>query len=268
MEKRIFIVPHDFTDAGDIALKQAIIISKQTQAEIALVHIINKKDELNTAEAKLKAILDKNQKITWIKIKGHVIKGSIFSSIGKFAESINATAIIMGTHGSVGMQKVFGSFAIKVLISTHIPFMIVQKNTELKNIKKILFSINPTSESLQIMSFVVNIAQIFKTEVHIIAEKTFDKKHAMKIKNNLKVISKHLKLNNIIFHLDLIDSKKSWDESIFDYAQKINADLFAYSYDSDRFLASNNKFTQSIIFNKLNLPTIIINSKSIFNLYF
>ena len=50
----------------------------------------------------------------------------------------NAVAIIMGTHGSKGMQKVFGSFAMKVIISTTVPFMIVQDNSEIKNIKNIV----------------------------------------------------------------------------------------------------------------------------------
>ena len=58
----------------------------------------------------------------------------------KLAEQINASAIIMGTHGAKGMQKVFGSFAMKVIISTGVPFMVVQENAIIKDFKNLVFS--------------------------------------------------------------------------------------------------------------------------------
>ena len=36
------------------------------------------------------------------------------------------------------MQKVFGSFAMKVIISTSVPFMIIQDNSEIKTLKNIM----------------------------------------------------------------------------------------------------------------------------------
>ena len=83
-----------------------------------------------------------------------------------------------------------------------------------------------------------------------------------KIKANLLGLAKRLEKMNVKVKLDLLDSEKDYIESINEYSKKINADLLAYSYDSDRFFASNDKFTQSIIFNTMNLPSIIINSKT------
>jgi nucleotide-binding universal stress UspA family protein len=259
MSKRVFVVPHDFTFTADNALDHAINLAKQIDGEIALVHIVNKKEDIADADAKLKAII---KSLPEANATTHVINGSIFTDIGKFAEEKNAVAIIMGTHGSKGMQKVFGSFAMKVIISTSVPFMIIQDNSEIKTLKNIVFSINTTIESLQIVSFARNIAKMFDSTIHIIGQKESELHKVKKIKSNLMGLAKQLGKMNVKCKLDLLDSDKDYFASMAEYAKAVDADLLAYSYDSDKFFASNDKFAQSIIFNELNLPSIIINSKS------
>ena len=120
MSEPTFIVPHDFTFTADTALNHAINISKQINAKVAIVHIVTKDSEINEAKQKLQNLI-KNHPEQNIEMNAHVIQGSIFTDIGKLAEELNASAIIMGTHGAKGMQKVFGSFAMKVIISTTVP---------------------------------------------------------------------------------------------------------------------------------------------------
>ena len=261
MAERIFIVPHDFTFTADTALNHAINISKQINARVALVHIVNKASEINEAEEKLLNIV-KNHPEKNIEMNTHVIQGSIFTDIGKFAEKLDASAIIMGTHGAKGMQKVFGSFAMKVIISTTVPFMVVQDNAEVSTLNNIVYAIDSSLESLQIASLAGNIAKFYNSKVHIIAEKEADKKYASKVKMNLTALSKKLNNLKVNHHLELIDSKSTWLESIKDYAKKVNADMYAIGYDSDRFFASNDKFAQSLLFNSEKIPTLIINSKN------
>ena len=259
MSKRTFVVPHDFTYTADNALDYAIKLAKQVDAKIELIHIVAKEDEILTTEKKLASIAG-NFPHSDISCKS--IHGSIFTDIGKFAEQNDAIAIIMGTHGSKGMQKVFGSFAMKVIISTSVPFMIVQDNSEIKNIENILFPIHTTLESLQIVSLAGNIAKMFDSTIHIIGQKESEIGRVKKIKANLMGLAKRLEKMNVKCKLNLVDGETEYFDSISEYSKKINADLIAYSYDSDRFFASNDKFAQSIIFNKQNLPSIIINSKS------
>jgi nucleotide-binding universal stress UspA family protein len=259
MSKRVFIVPHDFTFTADNALDHAVNLSKQINAQIALVHIVAKENELDSAKLKLDSIVNSFPDAD---IFSHVIHGSIFTDIGNYAEEKNAVAIIMGTHGSKGMQKVFGSFAMKVIISTSVPFMIVQDNSEIRNIKNIVFSINTSIESLQIASLAGNIAKMFDSTIHIIGQKESELHRVKKIKSNLLGLAKQLSKMNVNCKLDLIDDDKDYFVSMSEYAKSVNADLLAYSYDSDKFFASNDKFAQAIIFNDLNLPSIVINSQT------
>jgi nucleotide-binding universal stress UspA family protein len=262
MSEPIFIVPHDFTFTADTALNHAVNISKQINAKVAIVHIVTKDSEKNEAEQKLQNLI-KNHPEQNIEMNAHVIQGSIFTDIGKLAEELNASAIIMGTHGAKGMQKVFGSFAMKVIISTTVPFMVVQDNAEVNTLNNIVYAIDSSLESLQIASLAGNIAKLYNSKVHIIAGKETDAKYASKVKMNLTALSKKLNTLHVNHHLELIDTKGSWLDSIIDYANKVNADMFAIGYDSDKFFASNDKFAQSLLFNKAKIPTLIINSKNI-----
>ena len=267
MSEPIFIVPHDFTFTADNALNHAVNISKQINAKIALVHIISKSSEKAEAEQKLKSIINKHPDKD-IEKSTYVIEGSIFTDIGNFAEELNASAIIMGTHGAKGMQKVFGSFAMKVIISTSVPFMVVQDNAEIKNLNNIVYAIDTSLESLQIVTLAGNIAKMYNAKIHIIAEKETDIKYSSKIKTNLIALSKRMNSLHVNHHLELIENNGSWINSIMNYANTVNADMFAIAYDSDRFFASNDKFAQSLLFNQLKLPTLIINSKNITKLHY
>jgi nucleotide-binding universal stress UspA family protein len=260
MSQRIFIVPHDLTPVADKALQQAIQLSNSIESKIILVHIVQKQSEIENAEKSLQNIINSHSKHT---IEYVVKKGSIFTDIGKLADSHKATAIIMGTHGAKGMQKVFGSFAMKVIISTSVPFMVIQEGTKLKDINKICLSIEASSESMQIMSLAGNLAKTYSAKVYIIAEKEKDIKIAKKIKNNLTIISKHMQKNSVNFHLELLENNSSWDKTVQKYAASNSIDMFAYSYNSDRFLASNDKFSQSLLFNESKIPALIINAKKI-----
>ena len=119
-KERNFVVPHDFSEAANNALMQAIEIAKPSGNKVHILHVVSKENEVQEAKSKLNEILSSS---SYQNLEKHIKNGSIFNVIGEFAEEKSATAIIMGTHGAKGMQKIFGSFAMKVIISTSTPFI-------------------------------------------------------------------------------------------------------------------------------------------------
>ena len=61
-------------------------------------------------------------------------KGSIFTAIADFVnqkgvpddKKKNVDLVLMGTHGMKGMQKLTGSWALKVIVKSKVPFIVVQ----------------------------------------------------------------------------------------------------------------------------------------------
>ena len=115
MSKNLYIVPHDFTPVGDSALKYALHLGKNVHTEIMLLHVVESASELAKTNAKLEAIIAQHQLPEGVTLTKKIIEGSIFEKIGAIAKKEGAQLIIMGTHGATGMQKLFGSNAMKVI---------------------------------------------------------------------------------------------------------------------------------------------------------
>jgi nucleotide-binding universal stress UspA family protein len=263
------MVPHDFTAAGDTAVAHALNLASQAGAKISLLHIVAKDTEKQAAVDKLTQIVQGiRKKDAEIKVDAYVEKGSIFSDIGGMADSLGASMIIMGTHGARGMQKVFGSFAIKVITSTSVPFMVVQKESRIEKIERLVFPIDLTLESMQIMSIASDIAAAFNAEIHVVAKEESDATFARKLSNHLHVAEKQLTANGVKFKVNYLTSSGSMYKKIMNYCKDINSNMVAISYHTESLLPQFDTYAQNIITNDLNLPALIVNSKSVSKGYF
>lgn len=267
--ERNFLVPHDFTPVGDSAALQGAYLCKATQSTLALLHIV-KSDKLKAeAEAKLKVEKSKIQKeFPDLEVKLYVVTGNIFDDIGGTAKKLNSSLIIMGTHGAKGMQKVFGSFAIKVITNCSVPFMVVQNNITIKKLDKIVFPLGIMAESLQIMGFAGTLAKAFDAEMHIIAETQTDAKLKNKTNINFQVVGKQMNTTGVKYKMELVGGSESYFEKIMKYTEKEKADIIAIAYYNESIIPQLDRFYQNIITNEANVPSLIINSTSVSSSYF
>jgi nucleotide-binding universal stress UspA family protein len=266
----IYLVPHDFTSVGETATRHALEMARQTRGEVHLLNIVKSTGEKPEAQKKFdEAVAKLNLSASDPKVVVHVEAGNIFTDIAKKASEIRASYIIMGTHGAKGMQKVFGSFAIKVITSTFVPFIIVTEGSIPRTkIQKIVFPINSTSESLQISKFAGNKAEEFNREIHIIAPQEKDLELKRKITIYMDLVNKQLQKKNLKVITAMVEKKKAYQDAIMQYAKEQKADIIAISYHSDRLLPQLDSFAQSLITNSEKLPVLIINSKEVTSTYY
>lgn len=264
----LFIVPHDLTSVGDKALQYALFLAKPKSTTIELLHIVSDNTKIEEANSQLQSIIEKlNFPASDIEVSAHVKVGSIFDDIGKIAEEKNASLIIMGTHGAKGMQKLFGSYAIKVVTSTIVPFLVVQDSVLQNKMNKIIVPLDETKESLQIIKHVVNIARLFDSEVHIVAEKQRDPRLLQQVKIRISLVKKECQDKGVQPEVHFLEGSKSYSKKILNFAKKNEADLIALAYYSSSIFSLNNH-VQSLLTNDENLPCLIVNSKLLSKLYY
>ncbi len=268
MSHNLYIVPHDFTVVGDSALNYAINLGKKVKTEIQLVHIVSDKAKLVAAKQKLEKIVLSLEKSATIEFTTKVVLGNIFEDIGKLAKKEGAQLIIMGTHGVTGMQKIFGSNVIKVVTSSEVPFLVVQKETKINDVKRIIVPIDMTKESLQIANLAGDLSNIFGAEIHVVAEKQSDEIFSRKLANRISLVRDQYEERKIQCTISLINTSGSYHKKVVDYAKNNQGDFIALSYHSESMLPMFDTFAQNLVVNELKLPCLIINSKSASNLYF
>lgn len=268
MSKNLYLVPHDFTIVGDSALNYAINLGKKVRTEIQLLHVVSDKTKLISSKQKLDKIAQATPVNSTIEITTKVVVGNIFEDIGKLAKKEGAQLIIMGTHGLTGMQKIFGSNVIKVVTSSEVPFLVVQKNTKINEVKRIVVPIDLTKESLQITSLAGDLAKIYDAEVHVIAEKETDEILSRKLTNRISLVKDQYEDRSVKSVVNLISSSGSYQKKVIEYAKSNQGDFIALAYHSESLLPMFDTFAQNLVVNELNLPCLIINSKSASKLYF
>lgn len=268
MSKNLYIVPHDFTAVGDAAVNYALHLGKHVHTEIQLLHLVSSKSEAVKANLKLDEVARRFNPPAGVEITKLVREGSIFEDIGKIAQKEGAQLIIMGTHGSTGLQKLFGSHAMKVVTSSDIPFLIVQKDTPLNEIKDIVVPIDLTKESLQIVNIAGDMAAIYGAAVHVIGEKQNDELLSQQMKNRILIVKNQYDERKIPCHVEFMKGGGSYQKKIMTYCKEKSIDLVAIAYHSESLLPQFDTFAQSLITNENKLPCMVLNSKLASALYF
>ncbi len=259
---------YDFTAVADEAIQYALHLGKHVNTEIEVLHLADSKPAGMKALPKLEKAIQKFTVPSGVELKSAVRVGSIFEDIGKIAHKQGAQLIIMGTHGMSGMQRLFGSHAMKVITSTDIPFLIVQKQTPLKEIKNVLVPIDLTKESLQIVNNAGDIARMYDATVHVVGEKQTDDLLSQQMKNRILIVKNQYEEREIKCTVEYLTDSGSYQKKILKYCKENDIDIIAIAYHSESLLPQFDTFAQTLITNDLKLPCLVINSKQASALYF
>ena len=259
-----YFVPYDFTDATDDAFHYAIKLAKTAgRGEIILGHIVKKKDSSSNAEKKLAAVIDKLPADEKAMCTHKVMEGDIINDLPKMAEMVDASVIVMGTHGSHGMQKVFGSYALKVVSNSHIPFIITQENEKDTEINDIVMPFSFQRESVQVTKFAASLAEKFNATIHLVGYRGNDEWLLRDMKTNQAIVRKHLTEHGINYNMITLPGKKSYEKELMEYAKVVDADLIAAAYFPQGIRALFNSFLQEMIMNDQRIPVITINAPEV-----
>jgi nucleotide-binding universal stress UspA family protein len=263
MQKPIYLVPCDFSDKFESALRLGIDLAEYNKGSVMTIHIVSKKSEKIEAKQKLKKVLaelkDEERKL----VEYRVLVGDIYDDIAKAAEVLNVALIVMGTHGAKGMQKLMGSHALKLVNSTSSPFMITQGNKYIDKMKNIVFPFSHEKESVQVASFTAGIAKQFGSKVHLLGYHDKDSLIESKMRSNLLLLKSYFTEQKIDFEIVDIDKTKDFEEELIQYAQKIDADLFAATFFSSSLIKGVSGFLQSLIENEYSIPVLTVNSEEL-----
>jgi len=267
--KKLIVVPWDFTDVAESALAHAVKIGRMVGNDICLLHIVDAGKGVK-AEGEKKALLrhvaDEAAKKHNLKITSHIAKGSIFTSIAEFVNSSEANLVVMGTHGMKGMQKLTGSWALKVIVKSKVPFIVVQEPPADQNrYHNIVFPIDFRVENKEKMGMAIFMGKYFDSKVHILKTTTNDKALKTKINRNLNFAVKYLIQNNVEYEIHDVSRGKLAQHTI-DFAQKINADLILIVTTknitfADYMVGASEQF---IIANSSKIPVCCVNPRASF----
>ena len=263
----IILVPTDFSEVCENAINHAAVLAEFLKYKLSILHVVNqetksylKKENLNVSdlEEKLKAIAD-NVKKRYIVDTDYIIKeGSIFEIIGDVAQLIKANLIVLGTHGITGFQHITGSFALKVITSSPVPVIVVQKKHFDKGINKIILPLTSDAGPWEKTKWAAYIAKQFDATIHI-----FQIKDETELNRVTKITTDFFDENDVKYELKLPERGGSYTDEVIYYAAGISADMIMIMTNPDKKFAKFllGSYDEQIIFNTPQIPVMCINPR-------
>ncbi|MFZ0471006.1 MAG: universal stress protein [Bacteroidales bacterium] len=269
VDSKIIVVPWDFTPVTEYALQHAVKISRMTHNDVCLLHIVEKITTEGGIKAKQAAMTIKGNEIErkyGVTVKTHVQRGTIFKQIPEFVNDRSASLVVMGTHGMNGMQKLTGSWALKVIAKSRVPFIVVQAPpADMEKFRIIVCPIDWRAEEKEKLSMAIFMSKYFDTKVHILKATRKDESLAKKANLNLNFTVRMLIQNNIEYEIREVPSDKLGEQTI-EIAQQLNADLILIMTTKDITFADYvvGAKEQYIIANSQKIPVCCVNPSSSF----
>lgn len=239
------IVPIDFSEHSEYALKTAAQLAKKYNAELLALHMLEMSDIMLTAsegeqyqkavfflklaEQKFETFLAKPylQDIKVIPIVKHF---KVFSEVNDVAQEEDADLIIMGSHGVSGLKEFFvGSNTERVVRNAEIPVLVVKHELTNASFDQVLFATNFDEENVEAYLKATRLFDKLGSKLKLVYVNLPNEhfKSSTEIENKisefLMTANGNLdKLKDVAYHADY-----TVEQGILNYAEKIGADLIA-----------------------------------------
>lgn len=257
---QVILVPHDFSKVADCAVNHAAKLAQTLNGSISLLHVISKPSQEEDVKSKLTQIAADIKKQYNVEARVVIELGNIFDDIGAVAEKENARLIIMGTHGMKGMQFITGSYALRVITNSKVPFIVVQEKNIRSGYQKIVCPLDFSKDTKQKVRLTAHMAKYFNAKVYIIIPPTNDEFLQNDINRNLGFTEATLEANGIAYEVTTADSG-NFTKQIIKHAVAVDADLLAIMNDDEAalpgFIGGGDE--QSMITNDAQIPVLIVN---------
>ena len=259
--QKTILVAWDFSNVAEYAMQHAIRFATTIGSTmVTLLHIVDDEKDVSNAMAQLKVVADDAEKKYNFKPEVLAVKGDILSTIKEVAHDLNCPFVFMGTHGMKGLQKITGSWALKVIEGSNCPFIVVQRPPRDEHFEDIVCSIGYRKEDKQKVSWAVYMNKYFKSNFHLYVQKSNDSKLKLQIYSNLVHVKSVLDQNKIEYSVVEGAGSNDFADEVIEYANKMNANAILVSTSKELDFSDYmfGAIEQKIIGNKYGISAITV----------
>ncbi|MDD2985639.1 universal stress protein [Flavobacterium sp.] len=234
------LIPTDFSEHAEHALKVAAQIARKHDGEIILLHMLELPNQTgdavssghalpeimffkNAALAKLESIMDSDF-LDGLNVSRIVQFELAFEGILKLIEINDIDLIVMGSHGASGFKDMFiGSNAEKVVRYSEVPVLIIKKEIENFEVEKFVFASDFSDEIKAPFAKVVNFANEFNAKLHLVMINTPNSfKSTLVAQEIMDNFTAQFDIKRFSTH---IFNDANVEKGILNFSNSINADL-------------------------------------------
>lgn len=267
------LVPTDFSDQAEKALKVAAQLARKFDGEIYLLHMLELPLQLidpvngsshNLPEAiffmKLAhqrfAKIMKEPYLKGLKVHETVEFHRAFDGIMEIGKEKNCDLIVMGSHGASGFQEMFiGSNTEKVVRHSEIPVLVIKNEIPEFKIKNFIFASDANPDHKPLLKKALNFAKTLGATLHLLFVNTPNEFVTSKIAHKkMEEFAEDFESENLQIH---IYNDISVEQGILNFANKLDAGLIGIGTHGRKGLAHffNGSISEDLV-NHANRPVV------------
>lgn len=268
------LVPVDFSEPSTYALEVAAKIAKSQQAEIVVLHMLglseailikNETQEyeeakyyMELARKRFRPFLDKPY-LKNIKVKEIVQNYKIFKELNMVAQEQHVDLIVMGSHGTSGLNEFFvGSNTEKVVRTSDVPVLVVKIPNPNFKLKNILFACDFTDDTILAFKNVKAFAASFSAKLQLIYVNTPYNSFISTTEIEERISKFFFKAGDKEPHVAIYNDYDV-EQGLMNYAKKSNFDILALPTRGRKpishFLLGSRSLSEDVA-NHANLPVL------------
>lgn len=239
------IVPIDFSEHSEYALKAAAKLATKNHAEIYALHMLELSDAILTstpesvhpealfflkmAEKKFNTFLDKAY-LKDVKVIPVVKHLKVFSEVNDVAKKHEADLIVMGSHGASGVKELLvGSNTERVVRNANIPVLVVKNDLNKVDFENVVFACDFSEESI---SAYLKASKLFKkigAKMHFVYVNLPNDRFKNSLEIERLVVNFFTKADKNLDRMKDVHyvSDYTVEDGILNFSMKLGADLIA-----------------------------------------
>jgi len=262
-QNQTILVPCDFSTLNDYAFHHAVEISKVTENDITLLHVIKKESEINAARENMEKLLEKYKQEFGIAPSYRIDKGNIYKTISSVAsKELNTSLAVMKTSGETGKYSL--SHPLKIMLGSKVPFIVVQRPPRKGTVEKVVSPIDFRTENKEKTNWLIFLSKYYKCKFYLYKPEHKDSLLNRNIRNNLRFTTQVLDKKEIDY--EIVTSKGGGDFNIkmLEFANSIDSDLIILLLNKNRGLLSflSGMKEQEVVANKYKIPVMCVNPRA------
>ncbi len=267
-KKPVILIPFDFTEVSNCAVKHATALAKIFGFSITLLNIYDistrkylrlsnmKKTDL---ESKLKEISDGVKQSSAVDCDYFYKKGSI-KTIRKIAEDLAVSLMVIGIDEP--LLKI--SPILKVVSKSPVPVMVVQQKSEMLDYKHIMFPLDEFYASRQKVGWASRLAKATQAQVSIISINQIDKEKVYKHQRIIEQVEEFFHKRGIAHSTKIATGGiKDFPEEALQFGIDQKCDVFVIMYQPKKFFSTVTTLDKRLIFNDSRIPVLCVNLRDL-----
>jgi nucleotide-binding universal stress UspA family protein len=238
------IVPVDFSNHSEFALKVAADVARKQKAELYLLHMLDISDQMisiteatkrrelmffmQLATKRFEEFIDRDY-MKGVKVTPVIKHFKVFEEIDNAAKEVGADLIVMGSRGASGVKGYFvGSNTEKVVRTSDIPVLVVKSDTKSFDPKTIVFASDFSTENLNAFKSIKKFTEAYKATLKMVYINTPNAyfKNTLEIREQMRQFLNKTSISNNSQDI-LIFNDYSVTDGILNAAGMLNADMIA-----------------------------------------